>query len=100
MPYALFCDDAKLSKSYPTEADVWKLARDSGLVTDVEAKDAQPTPRRVLDNDYEIRPCEADPGECPEKNKVDAREEKDFQLELKSAKSEPKEIHTPQKSAA
>jgi hypothetical protein len=100
MPYALFCDDAKLSKSYPTEADVWKLARDSGLVTDVEAKDAQPTPRRVLDNDYEIRPCEADPGECPEKNKVDAREEKDFQLELKSAKSEPNEIHTPQKRSA
>jgi hypothetical protein len=100
MPYALFCDDAKLSKSYPTEADVWKLARDSGLVTDVEAKDAQPTPRRVLDNDYAIRPCEADPGECPEKNKVDAREEKDFQLELKSAKSEPNEIHTPQKRSA
>lgn len=100
MPYALFCDDAKLSKSYPTEADVWKLARESGLVTDVEAKDAQPTPRRVLDNDYEIRPCEADPGECPEKNKVDAREEKDFQLELKSAKSEPNEIHTPQKRSA
>jgi hypothetical protein len=100
MPYALFCDDAKLSKSYPTEADVWKLARDSGLVTDVEAKDAQPTPRRVLDNDYEIRPCEADPGECPEKNKVDAREEKDFQLELKSAKSKPNAIHTPQKRSA
>ena len=24
MPYALFCNDAKLSKAYPTEADVWK----------------------------------------------------------------------------
>ncbi|MBC7584374.1 MAG: hypothetical protein H7316_11545, partial [Tardiphaga sp.] len=55
MPYALFSDDAKLSKSYPTEADVWKLAADSGLVTDVEAKTGQPTPRRMLDNDYEIR---------------------------------------------
>lgn len=100
MPYALFCDDAKLSKSYPTEADVWKLARDSGLVTDVEAKNAQPTPRRVLDNDYEIRPCEAEPGECPEKNKVDAREEKDFQLELKPPKSELNENHTPLKRSA
>jgi hypothetical protein len=27
MPYALFSDDAKLSKAYPTEADVWKHAR-------------------------------------------------------------------------
>ncbi|UZE47673.1 hypothetical protein [Rhodopseudomonas sp. P2A-2r] len=100
MPYALFCDDAKLSRSYPTEADVWKLARDSGLVTDIETKAAQPTPRRVLDNDYEIRPCEAEPGECPEKNKVAAREEKDFQLELKSPKSEPNEDLSPLKRSA
>ena len=27
MPYALFSNDAKLSKAYPTEADVWKHAR-------------------------------------------------------------------------
>ncbi len=83
MPYALFCDDVKLSKSYPTEADVWKLAADSGLVTDVEAKDSKPTPRRVLDNDYEIRPCQAEPGECVEKNEADARAEEEFQLLLK-----------------
>jgi hypothetical protein len=82
MPYALFCDDAKLSKAYPTEADVWKLAAESGLVTDVEAKNSKPTPRRVLDNDYEIRPCQAEPGECPEKNERDAQAEKDFQLAL------------------
>ena len=35
MPYALFCNDAKLSKAYPTEADVWKVAQNSGLVVDV-----------------------------------------------------------------
>ena len=35
MPYALFSNDAKLSKTYPTEADVWKHARKSGLVVDV-----------------------------------------------------------------
>ena len=34
MPYALFSNDAKLSKAYPAEA-VWKLARKSGLVVDV-----------------------------------------------------------------
>ena len=82
MPYALFCDEAKLSKTYPTEADVWKLAADSGLVTDVEAKNAQPTPRRLLDNDYEIRPCQPEPGECLAKNKQDARVEREFQQVL------------------
>jgi hypothetical protein len=99
MPYALFCDDAKLSKSYPTEADVWTLARDSGLVTDVESRKSAPTPRRVLDNDYEIRPCQAEPGENPEKNKVDAREEKDFQLELKALQPEPNEGPAQKRSA-
>lgn len=83
MPYALFCDDAKLSKAYPSEADVWKLAAESGLVTDVESAGGQPTPRRVLDNDYQIRPCQAEPGESPEKNERDAQEQKDFQLLLK-----------------
>lgn len=83
MPYALFCDDAKLSKAYPSEADVWKLAAESGLVTDVESAGGQPTPRRVLDNDYQIRPRQAEPGESPEKNERDAQEQKDFQLLLK-----------------
>ena len=39
MPYALFCNDAKLSKTYPTEADVWKFARLSGLVVDVATEE-------------------------------------------------------------
>jgi hypothetical protein len=36
MPYALFSNDAKLSKAYPypTEADVWKVASNSGLVVE------------------------------------------------------------------
>jgi len=49
MPYALFCNDAKLSNAYPTEADVWKLARKSGLVVDVVSGDTKPAPRPVLD---------------------------------------------------
>jgi len=71
MPYALFSDGAKLSKAYPTEADVRKLARKSGLVVDV-VRDDEPTPQSVLDNDYEIRPCLADPEEDPEQNRADA----------------------------
>ena len=80
MPYALFCNDAKLSKAYPTEADVWKLAQKSGLVVDVVSDEEKPAPRPVLDNDYEIRPCQPDPHEDPARNKADA--ERDAQMEL------------------
>jgi hypothetical protein len=83
MPYALFCDDAKVSKAYPSEADVWKHARESGLVVDVVTEARKATPRPVLDNDYEIRPCALDPGENPTANEREAREAKDFQLSLK-----------------
>jgi hypothetical protein len=66
MPYALFCNEAKLSKTYPTEADVWKLAKQSGLVVDAKAG------RAMLDNDYEIRPCRPEPQEDPAQNQADA----------------------------
>ena len=63
MPYALFCEDAKISKAYRTEAEVWKHAVENGLVVDVASDAEHPTPRRILDNDYEIRPCADDPPE-------------------------------------
>jgi hypothetical protein len=72
MPYALFCNDTRLSKTYPSEADVWKLARLSGLVVDVASGEGKPTPHPVLDNDYEIRPCRPEPDEDPAKNKAEA----------------------------
>jgi len=80
MPYALFCNDAKLSNAYPTEADVWKLARRSGLVVDAASKDGKPAPQPVVDNDYEIRPCLPDPQEDPARNQADAEREAEFQL--------------------
>jgi hypothetical protein len=75
MPYALFSNDAKLSKAYPTEADVWKLARKSGLVVDVGTGEDEAAPRPVLDNDYEIRPCRPEPEEDPDQNRADAERE-------------------------
>lgn len=82
MPYALFSNDAKLSKAYPTEADVWKFARLSGLVVDAATDEVHPAPHPVLDNDYEIRPCGIDPDEDPDRNKAEAewmaREEPQF----------------------
>ena len=82
MPYALFSNDAKLSKAYPTEADVWKHARKSGLVVDVKSETDKPTPRPVLDNDYEIRPCRPEPQEDPVRNQAEAEREEAEALEF------------------
>ena len=84
MPYALFSHDAKLSKAYPTEADVWKQARKCGLVVDVATEEEKAAPRPVLDNDYEIRPCRPDPHEDPAKNKADAEREAQKEPQLGS----------------
>ena len=52
MPYALFSNDAQLSKAYPTEADVWTHARKSGLVVDV----ASPSVVHIPVNDPSATP--------------------------------------------
>jgi hypothetical protein len=80
MAYALFSGDDRISKTYPTEASVWKHARESGLVIDVEPQGGAPTPRRILDAGYEIRACRPEPGENPENNEREAREQRDYQL--------------------
>ena len=72
MPYALFSNDTKLSKAYPAEADVWRFARQSGLVVDAASDEEKATPRPVLDNDYEIRACRPEPNEDPQRNKAEA----------------------------
>ena len=82
MPYALFSNDAKLSKAYPTEADVWKHARKSGLVVDVATEEKKAAPRPLLDNDYEIKPCPADPEEDPDRNQADAELEEELEFQL------------------
>jgi hypothetical protein len=82
MPYALFCNEAKLSKAYPTEADVWKLAQKSGLVVDAVADGESPIPRPVLDNDYEIRSCQPEPHEDPARNKAEAERDARSEVQL------------------
>jgi hypothetical protein len=65
MPYALFTNDEKISKAFPTEHDVWKHADDAGLVIDVNSDGDKEATKRVLDQDYTIKPCEADPPSEP-----------------------------------
>jgi hypothetical protein len=93
MPYALFCNEAKLSKAYPTEADVWKLARQSGLVVDATAEEAEYSARPVLDNDYEIKPCQPDPLEDPSQNQADA--EREAQLDFQPHPQGAPPVHSP-----
>jgi hypothetical protein len=38
----------------------------------------------VLDNDYEIKPCRADPDEDPAKNKAEAERDARLEVELNS----------------
>jgi hypothetical protein len=84
MPYALFCNEARLSKTYPTEADVWKLARQSGLVVDEVTGEERLAPRPVLDNDYEIRSCRPDPHEDPARNQAEAERDAELEFQLNS----------------
>ena len=84
MPYALFSNEAKLSKAYPTEADVWKHARQSGLVVDVATEEEKAAPRPVLDNDYEIRSCQPDPEEDPVKTQAEAELEAELEFHVSS----------------
>ena len=84
MPYALFSNDAKLSKAYPTAADVWTIAQKSGLVVDFVSEDDKEAPHPVLDHDYEIRPCQLEPHEDPARNKAEAEREAQTDLQLAS----------------
>jgi hypothetical protein len=84
MPYALFSHDDRLSKAYPTEADVWKIARRSGLVVDAVRDEESAAPQPVLDHDYEIKPCQTEPNEDPAKNKAEAERDAKLELELYS----------------
>ncbi len=84
MPYALFCNDAQLSRAYPTEAEVWKRARQSGLVVDGVLERQKAPPRPVLDNGYEIKPCPPDPQEDAVQDKPEAEREAQFELEFNS----------------
>ncbi len=55
MPYALFEDDERLTRSFPTLQQAWKAAERAGLV--VQGADG----KMILDDHLEIKPCDADP---------------------------------------
>lgn len=55
MPYALFEDNERLTRSFPTRQEVWDAAERAGLVV------PGPDGVKILDDNYEIKPCENPP---------------------------------------
>jgi len=54
MAYALFGDDAKLSRTFPTKEEALKRADEAGLVDNTEGKP-------VLEDNLTVKPCPPDP---------------------------------------
>lgn len=57
MPYALFENDERLTRPFRTEREVWEAAEQADLVV------AGTHGEKILDNNFEIKPCEATPEE-------------------------------------
>jgi hypothetical protein len=57
VPYALFENDERLTRPFRTEREVWEAAERADLT--VSGADGE----RILDNNFEIRPCDATPDE-------------------------------------
>jgi len=54
MAYAVFKDDQKLSRTFPTKEETVKKADEAGLIETVDGKP-------VLEDNLTIRPCAPDP---------------------------------------
>lgn len=57
VPYALFENDERLTRPFRTEREVWEAAERADLVT------IGTHGEKILDNDFEIKACEATPDE-------------------------------------
>ena len=54
MAYALFKDDQKLSRTFPTKEETLKKAEEAGLVDTINDKP-------VLEDNLTVKPCAPDP---------------------------------------
>ncbi|WP_407176128.1 hypothetical protein [Bradyrhizobium sp. STM 3562] len=57
MPYALYEENERLTRSFPTEQEVWAAAERAGLV------ETRPSGEKVLDGNLKIKFCESSPDE-------------------------------------
>jgi hypothetical protein len=57
VPYALFEKEERLTRPFRTEREVWEAAEQADLVV------AGTHGEKILDNNFEIKPCEATPEE-------------------------------------
>lgn len=57
MPYALFENNEQLTRPFRTEREVWEAAERADLIT------TGANGEKMLDNNFEIKPCTATPEE-------------------------------------
>ena len=57
MPYALFEDDERLTRSFATKQEALAAAERAGLVK------TRPNGEKILENYFRIKPCESSPDE-------------------------------------
>jgi hypothetical protein len=69
VPYALFENDDRLTRPFRTEREVWEAAERADLTT------TNSQGGKVLDNNFEIKPCEASPDEVLATNGQDSAEQ-------------------------
>jgi hypothetical protein len=62
--YALFFQEVQVSEVFPTKAEAWKFAENSGHVALVPAREEDP-PRRILNLNYSIQKKSGDLGSGP-----------------------------------
>ena len=84
MPYALFSNEAKLSKAYPPKPMSGRSPRRAASWSMWCPRRRRSHPAAVLDYDYEIKFCQAEPHEDPARNKADAEREAMTELQLAS----------------
>lgn len=79
MPYALFTNNEQISQAYKTEDEVWEKADEAGLVVDVASQEEEKNPKRVLDEDYCIQPCQADASQPSAQPRQECKQDIDLQ---------------------
>jgi hypothetical protein len=95
VPYALFENDERLTRPFRTEREVWEAAERADLI--VFGTHGEKT----LDNNFEIKPCDAAPdelaGATDEIFFLERRSEEDL---VRNAAADPRTPPLPAKSGA
>jgi hypothetical protein len=86
MPYALFTNGEQVSKAYRSREEVWKKAKEAGLVVDLPSDEEEQKPKQVLDEGYKIEPCPPDQADALPEHAPDEEPDPVLQKRASSAR--------------